>query len=198
MNCIAWMIYGIQLGDYYIFTANVFGLVVGVFYSITALELMSQSRSESDLNNILWLEMLLVGGVLFYGIMGLIVGLALDSSQKEAGEMIFASSGNFFALFYYAAPLTTIAEVFRTRDSSSLYPPMLLANTCNSSMWFVYGLFGIYDPFVYVPNGIGASLSIFQLFLAVTFKRKEKEEEEDLSLSLAKSSLASHSHHPRA
>ena len=166
MNCVAWIVYGVQKGDYYIFMANVSGIVLGTFYSLTSISLLSRSTNAEDELKMNRLEFLIVSGTLYYCLIGLIVGLILSSSQKSAGEMIFAASGNFYAIFYYAAPLSTIANVFKTKDSSSLYAPMLIANAVNSSSWFIYGLFGIHDPFVWAPNLVGASLTVFQLVIS--------------------------------
>ena len=43
-------------------------------------------------------------------------------------------------VIYYATPLSTFAEVIRTRSAASLYPPMCVANTVNGAAWAMYGV----------------------------------------------------------
>lgn len=47
---------------------------------------------------------------------------------------------NIILLIYYGAPLSMIVKVVRTKSSSALHFPMVLANFVNGSMWFMYGL----------------------------------------------------------
>lgn len=42
-------------------------------------------------------------------------------------------------LCYYAAPLSTMAEVLRSRSSASLYAPTSAMNTLNGLLWVAYG-----------------------------------------------------------
>jgi Sugar efflux transporter for intercellular exchange len=65
--------------------------------------------------------------------------------------------------------------VIRTRDSSSLYIPAVVANVLNAFMWVVYGFVSLKDPMVYIPNGVGFVLAILQLVLAFTFRQPLKE-----------------------
>lgn len=169
MNCIAWLVYGIQKKDYFIFFGNMSGVILGTFYSLSALVVLAKSSDPNDETRLRKLETFLYLGTIYLAIVALIVGLIFTSDQNNMGEIIFASSGNFFAIFYYATPLSTIVDIFKTKDSSSLHRPMLIANTINASSWFIYGLFGIQDPFVWAPNGIGASLSVFQLCLTIIY-----------------------------
>lgn len=41
---------------------------------------------------------------------------------------------------YYVAPLSTLLQVLRERDSSSIYWPLSLMNLVNAVLWTVYGL----------------------------------------------------------
>jgi solute carrier family 50 protein (sugar transporter) len=41
---------------------------------------------------------------------------------------------------YYIAPLTSLVQVLKERDSSSIYWPLSLANLANAMLWMVYGM----------------------------------------------------------
>ena len=70
-----------------------------------------------------------------------------------------------FTVLYFAAPLSTMAEVVRTGDASSIYPPMVLCNLLSCSLWATYGLFGTNDPLLYGPNMTGCLLQVCQYSL---------------------------------
>jgi solute carrier family 50 protein (sugar transporter) len=59
----------------------------------------------------------------------------------------------------------------------------MITNTLNGIFWTAYGL-AILDPFIYVPNGLGAVLGAVQILLCVIFPRRKKptskEEEDDV------------------
>jgi solute carrier family 50 protein (sugar transporter) len=61
-------------------------------------------------------------------------------------------TANAILLVYYAAPLSTIITVVRTRNSASLHMPLSIMNTINGVLWLVYGL-AVNDLFIAVPNG---------------------------------------------
>jgi uncharacterized protein with PQ loop repeat len=43
-------------------------------------------------------------------------------------------------LIYYAAPLSSMAEVIKTRNSASILLPLTLMNTLNAALWATYGV----------------------------------------------------------
>jgi solute carrier family 50 (sugar transporter) len=75
---------------------------------------------------------------------------------------------------YYISPLTTLAQVLRKRDSSSLTLPMCIMNTVNGTLWLVYGLV-LSDAFIWVPHGSGAILGALQTLLCIVFPRRVQE-----------------------
>ena len=44
---------------------------------------------------------------------------------------------------YYGAPLSTMAEVIRTRNSASILLPLTLMNLINALLWTTYGVVGL-------------------------------------------------------
>jgi len=78
----------------------------------------------------------------------------------------------FQTLVYFSAPLSFIKEVLRLKDASSIYPPSILANTANCSMWLVYGFVAIKDPMVWGPNLFGLLLQAINTLLVLWYPRK--------------------------
>jgi solute carrier family 50 protein (sugar transporter) len=167
------MMYAVLLKDYYIFISNFPGLVVGMYYSITALVLLSGGKTSSDVLRYNIIEGMIVVGLLYFALISLLVGLYLDETQQSLRESIVASTGVACAVMYYVAPCSTIYQVVATRNASTIHAPMMIANAANSFLWLVYGV-SIQDPFVYAPNVIGFGLSALQLLLALLFKGGSK------------------------
>ena len=51
-------------------------------------------------------------------------------------------AGNAVSLVYYGAPLSTMAEVIKTRNSASILLPLTLMNLINALLWWVGGYRG--------------------------------------------------------
>jgi solute carrier family 50 (sugar transporter) len=191
--------YSIIQKDYFIYFANVPGIVLGIYYAINSMVLIALNNKDKELpKQYRMLEASLVGGPLAYSIVAMIVGISLTSSQANVGRVLVAICANFCTVMYYASPLTTMYVVVTTKDSSSLHPPMLIANLANSSMWLIYGVFALNDPFVYAPNGIGATLSILQLTLSMIFPKKVASTAADLKDEILEKGSVTNSLHAGA
>lgn len=170
LNCFAWMVYAVQIKDYYIFVTNFPGFVLGLFYSISALSLISQGKTQADANVYFWLENMLIGGAIYFCFLSMYVGITLDETETAYGKRLVAYSGILCCIAYYAAPCTTISRVLKTKNSSSLNPPMIIANLSNATLWLVYGYSTLNDIFVYGPNLVGVVLSALQIVLIWSFR----------------------------
>ena len=122
----------------------------------------------------------LVVGVVLVWIVVLSV-LVFGRLSSSASELVVGLVVNLNLLFFFAAPLSTISTVLRTRSSSSIHVWTMLTNTINGAFWTAYGL-AVVDPFIFVPNGIGAGLGLVQILLCVLFprqQRKQQQQQED-------------------
>ena len=79
-------------------------------------------------------------------------------------------AANGTLLFFYMSPLSSLFEVLRKHDSSSIVLPLAAMNTINGGLWCMYGL-TLRDAFIWVPNGVGAALGAIQLTLRFMFPR---------------------------
>lgn len=95
-----------------------------------------------------------------------------DSISSDGKELIVGSVTNFCLVFFYGAPLSSIAIVLKTRNTATLHVPTMFTNTASSVFWGVYGL-AVMDFFVMVPNLIGAVLGVAQIVLYLIYPRVE-------------------------
>jgi solute carrier family 50 protein (sugar transporter) len=127
-------------------------------------------------------------------VVGIVVGwlvvisiIMFGNFPTYTNQLICGIVVNVNLLFFYGAPLSTIFTVFKTQNSATIHLPTMITNTANGSFWTAYGI-AVLDPFIYIPNGIGASLGVFQFFLCLVFSRKptvmEEEEERQPAVEL--------------
>ena len=98
-------------------------------------------------------------------LIGFANGLSLDTKQWIVGL-----AANVNLLFFYGAPLSTIATVLQTQNTASIHFLTMVTNTANSCFWGIYGL-AIVDYLIFVPNGIGALLGLIQFILYLCLPR---------------------------
>ncbi|KAG1680967.1 hypothetical protein FOA52_009926 [Chlamydomonas sp. UWO 241] len=77
---------------------------------------------------------------------------------------LWGLTGDVVCIAMYAAPLSTMGEVIKTRNSGSILVPLTVTTLLNASLWTMYGL-AIIDPYVYIPSGLGSVLACAQLAL---------------------------------
>jgi solute carrier family 50 protein (sugar transporter) len=102
--------------------------------------------------------------------------ISLADISQSTKELIVGCVVNVNLVFFYGAPLSTIRTVLQTRNSASIHLLTMATNTANGAFWGAYGL-AVLDPFVYVPNGLGAALGVVQIFLVLTFPRIPLEQQ---------------------
>jgi solute carrier family 50 protein (sugar transporter) len=111
--------------------------------------------------------------LMFYTIVITVVAAvgALADVSDDTLKSMWGFTANGILLIYYAAPLSTIIVVVRSRSSATLYWPLAVANTVNGVLWLIYGL-AISDLFIAVPNGVGAVFSLVLLALILIYPNK--------------------------
>ena len=90
-------------------------------------------------------------------------------------ELFIGIVVNCNLVFFYAAPLSTIAKVLKTRNSVSIHIPSMLTATFNGIFWGGFGI-ATKDLVIAVPNSLGAGLGFIQVALCVLFPRKQAAE----------------------
>ena len=86
--------------------------------------------------------------------------------------MIVGIVTNLNLVFFYGAPLSTIATILKSKNTATIHIPTMLTNTISSVFWGVYGL-AVLDFFIFVPNALGSHLGFLQVALYLIFPREE-------------------------
>ena len=128
--------------------------MLGLFYAATALALGAPST----------VERVVVASTAVHVAAAYATGYALASPARR--RLVAGLVANGILLCYYAAPLSTMAEILATKDASSISAPLVALNGANGLLWLVYGL-AVDDRLVWVPNCVGVLLALAQLGLRV-------------------------------
>ncbi|GAX82506.1 hypothetical protein CEUSTIGMA_g9933.t1 [Chlamydomonas eustigma] len=166
VNCVSWVIYGAVAADPFIAPANILGIVAGLFFTMTALPHCTQKLQDI-------IQGIMVFSGCLFGILSMIGVFALDSKgiKQMWGAMSVA-----VVIIYYVIPLSTMIQVVRHRDASSIYLPLAVASIVNGGAWTVYGL-AVQDVNLWGPNGFGAFTGCVQVALRLLFGAKKARED---------------------
>ena len=159
-NSIGWVIYSSATRNPYIFAGNAGGVVLSLFYLLSAYSLTPCPATKSRLEVI----------TLFLLTVWCSVGFAAAMMQdKQLGISILGVLGNIVVFLLFASPLSTFSKVVRTKDSSSINRPFAVCQVLNCLVWFGYGL-AIDDVYVALPNFVGLVLGLIQVILIAIFR----------------------------
>lgn len=157
--------------DYFIFLSNCTGIVLGVYYCLSSIIVLNKRKGDGDEELCHTLELIVIFAFTFWIGVLFLLGLVFNNSVYDStNASLVGIIGCLCGLAYYVSPLSTLADVIKTKNSVSLYRPVLFTNLCNAFMWVVYGFLGNHDPLVWGPNLIGFLLTLFQLSLSVYYK----------------------------
>lgn len=227
-NCTGWSLYGFIKYDPFISCSNITGIMLGMFYICSTLEILNKeigrseyrllelnaqetdgsvgassdsvelevvknriqsggvNKQEEDMipnlsgrqeketlaKLVKQSENVVIGTVatpVVWFITGTIVWCALEGDAS--GEMLLGIVCFIGAFCYFGSPLSTMLEVIADKDASSIYPPMILANAVNCTLWVLYGLLAINDVILWSINAIGFFLAFMNAVLLVMYPR---------------------------
>lgn len=146
-SAVLWTKYGLCIDDLPIIVVNVFG----IFTSLWAIWMFHRCSSDrmSQVENEVLAHFIGIFAVLLLINVG-VIGLAL-LSLLACGSSIFM----------YAAPLASMKEISRTKDTSSLSPRLISVTFVVCLVWLAYGL-RIADRSVWIPNALGCCIAACQ------------------------------------
>lgn len=164
-NCVSWMMYGAISGNYWVYCPNFTGLFAGAYYGATAYALSAESRPTMER---------LTGGLIFLvSLVGMILSCVMHNSSDSSRLVVAGVQANTILAVYYMAPMSTMAEVIRTKDSKSMHFPLVVTNCLNGLCWFAFGI-GLNDWWLAAPNLFGSCVSIVQLGLIAMYPNSER------------------------
>lgn len=117
-------------------------------------------------------ENLVMGMVLVWTCCASVIAFA-TSLPASTKQFIVGLLVNLNLVFFYGAPLSTILQILRERNTASLHIPTMITNTLNGSFWTAYGI-AIVDYWIIVPNGLGAAVGGIQFILCLIFPRTRR------------------------
>ncbi|KAJ3043598.1 hypothetical protein HDV00_004699 [Rhizophlyctis rosea] len=97
-------------------------------------------------------------------------------------ETLLGSINTAFLVTLYGAPLSTVYNVVKSRNSTSINLPLAVASVLNGTLWFMYGL-TIGDPFVWAPNGAG--MGVLLAGMKVLFRVKGESDRDSIETVVA-------------
>lgn len=204
-NTIGWLAYSFITLDLFVFFANAPGLLISIWLNTGAMKLQYYEelvkRSASDNNSIsgddddtisvqtakmdccqqLTSHELKVMQIVSIWVIILSTTSLIPVSNEEM-KFIVGVAVNINLIFFYAAPLSTIAMVIRTRNSASIHFWTMAMNTSNAFFWCVYSL-AIQDYYILIPNGLGFLFGLIQVALYQCFPRSDALEVSESELS---------------
>lgn len=169
-NAIAWIAYSYVIvptnksGSALLFWVNELGVLFGLFFTLSC---YGPARTQTK-DRILAITLFFAFVLPLIGAIGVLTGMSNDDLQ-----LMWGFTANGILLMYYGAPLSTIVTVVKTKSSRTLNLPLSIMQTINGCLWLGYGL-AVSDPFIYVPNAIGACTGGLLCFLLFVFREKKK------------------------
>lgn len=172
-NAAAWIAYSYVIvptnksGSALLFWVNQLGLLFGIFFTVSCYGLARQKTKDRILAITLF----------FFFVLPLIgaIGVLTEMPNDDA-QLMWGFTANGILLMYYGAPLSTIVTVVKTKSSATLNLPLCVMQCINGCLWLGYGL-AVSDPFIYVPNAIGACTGGLLCFLLFIYRDKKKKKE---------------------
>lgn len=164
VNTFSWVMYGLMVGNYYIFCPNLVGMNFTLFYALSVYHLAPSAKRDLIRN------VLLVGqSFVLLGALASFVTLLPYDPEGVMREQVSGWVAVIALLVFYTSPLSDLANVIKSKDASSISLTMAIANGINGLLWTSYG-FAISNPFVWAPNFIGLITVLVQIFLVFIYK----------------------------
>ncbi|KAB1201137.1 Bidirectional sugar transporter SWEET7 [Morella rubra] len=167
INCMVWTLYGLPMVHPHstlVVTINGSGTAIELIYIILFL-IYSDKQKRVKVLLVLLVELL------FIGIVTVLV-LTLAHTHKER-SLIVGIICIVFNVMMYASPLAVMKIVITTKSVEFMPFFLSFASFANGIAWTAYG-FIRFDPFIVVPNGVGALFGLAQLILYASFYRSTK------------------------
>ncbi len=122
--------------------------------------------STSQLQDIQILILAFTG--LLFSTLSMVGVWALD---KAGNKSMWGSTAVAAVLLYYIIPLSSIFQVVKHRDASSIYLPLGCCAILNGGCWTIYGL-AIGDINIWPPNLFGVVIGGIQVALRIGYGAK--------------------------
>ena len=147
-------------GSALLFWCNQIGFLMGIFFTLSLYGLARTKTRDRILAQVMFYALVLP----LIGAIGVLTEMS-DSRLK----LTWGFTANGILLLYYAAPLSTVVSVIKTRSATSINLPLACMQCLNGALWLGYGL-AVSDLFIWIPNAIGTCTGAVLLLLLFAFR----------------------------
>ncbi|KAF5933302.1 hypothetical protein HYC85_029473 [Camellia sinensis] len=157
-----WIFYGLPVvhpDSILVVTINGVGLLIEIVYVLIFLTYSNWPKRKKIL-------IALLVEVIFMAIVVFITMTFLHTTK--ARSTLVGLLCIVFNIIMYTSPLTVMRSVIKTKSVKFMPFYLSLANFCNGLVWLIYALLK-FDPYITIPNGLGALSGAIQLILYATY-----------------------------
>ncbi|KAL6567330.1 Bidirectional sugar transporter SWEET2a [Orobanche gracilis] len=161
LNCLICLWYGMPVvssGIILIATVNSIGAMFQMIYITIFIVYADKERKLKMLGLLLAV----------FSVFAIIVSVSIRVFEPPNRQLVVGYLSVFSLISMFASPLFIINLVIRTKSIEYMPFHLSFATLLMSLSFFVYGMFK-QDPFISVPNGVGAILGIIQLVLYFSY-----------------------------
>ncbi|KAJ2777061.1 sugar transmembrane transporter activity protein [Coemansia javaensis] len=158
LSSVLWTKYGAINGDTAVVWVNSLGVAIAL-YILGCFWAYGGKRRRSVETSVLATTLLAV-----------VMVAAVDYARDPRAADLFSLACCLMSLVFLGSPLSRIGDVVRARDASVLLPSLALLALVNNLLWAAYGA-RHHDPYMVVPNIVGAVFCSVQLALVAYYGR---------------------------
>ncbi|KAL3158518.1 hypothetical protein ABBQ38_010746 [Trebouxia sp. C0009 RCD-2024] len=164
LNHTGWVVYAVLHTDWFIFTMDSSGLIIGI-WMMFSLYPLAHTQVQNRLNG------LVVVAAILYCTLAL-VSMILNAVNSPAIPLLWGWAVAVTQVLLYAAPLSTLYKAIKARSSASFHLGMAILGFLSSAMWTIYG--GTESKyFICVPSFLGAVLTLAAIGVCALLPRVE-------------------------
>ncbi|XP_031124135.1 bidirectional sugar transporter SWEET4-like [Ipomoea triloba] len=187
LNCGMWMLYAIPSvhpNSFLLMTINGAGITIDIVFLLVFLFF-------SDTKKRIRVALIVLAEVVFIAALAIMV-LTLAHTWKLRSAIV-GSIVVVCSMLMYASPLAIMKLVITTKSVEYMPFSISLCFFMNGLCWTIYALIQI-DPYILVPNGMGALSGLVQLVLYAIYYKSNKiveEKQVDMEVGFTKIGLSS-------
>lgn len=163
LSAFFWTAYGLLKGEPKIWSANVIGFGLGIYYFwVYCRFIPAKNITYATLPGSVEQHLKVLGALLGSTLLMIISGW--EGRVDALGKISV-----FFSIAFFYSPLSVMRTVMRTGSAKCIPLPLTLATVINCFLWTVVGWFDMKDANVYVPNTLGLFFGLAQLLLKIMY-----------------------------
>jgi len=159
LNAVLAFLYGLYIYNQTIMFVNFIGVTLSTYY---IWHFYNYTRDKQTVRTLLLSASVFIVVILYH----------IYFRAGENGRLQLGLISNFATICMFAAPLSTVPTIIRTKNASSIPVYLSIASFACSLAWFLYGV-KLWDFFVMVPNFLGLLLSSLQLALVKMYGQRK-------------------------